>query len=1107
MTEIIDNRDGRTLLAQLHTQLLEAKSAHFASGYFFLSGFEPLAAPISGLEEMRLLIGNVSDARTVEQLAEGFERLELAQKAAQRMELAPLHEQQEQAKNCAAQTAAQLGNLDQTSGGETFAQTLVSLIESEKLKVRVYTKGRLHAKAYIFDAKNPQSNSFGKAIVGSSNFTLSGIRDNTELNVLVHDNAHTGKSESGNHGALKKWFEELWDDALPFEAALMEEIKKSWAGDLNSPYDVYMKALLEILGDRLSEEEQTILVSRDKIQDDLAEFQRDAVSGAIQKIKAHGGCFVADVVGLGKSFIGAAIVRHFSRVEGKRALIICPKPLEAMWLAYNERYELNAQIVPMSHLREAGLDLKKEYEGRDFVLIDESHNFRNNATQRYEQLEAFLEDGERQMCLLTATPLNSRVWDVYHQLKLFHRAETTQIPLSTPDLKGFFGKVEKGEARLSELTPHIMERRLRKNIIRSYGYAESDGTPIRRLSDDEARPFVSGEKRAYVLVGGRHNFFPKRELETWTYSIEATYDGLYAALRDTISAPKDGAPGALSYARYGLFGYLKQSKQKSPLYADLQRAGKSLRGLMRILLFKRFESSVYAFRKTLERLRDSQKLFVKCLGEGFVPAGEAARRFLGQSHSVDEDELLESLADVSKRFDINDFRADDLKADIEADVRLIEAMLEKIAPITPEKDAKLALFLQKITGAPLQGKKLLIFTQYSDTARYLGLALEKAGVLGLETIDSDQKEKARIVARFAPLANAVLAEKLGPNEAPIQVLVATDVLSEGLNMQDGDTLINYDLHWNPVRLIQRFGRIDRIGSTHATIYGFNFLPETGLEKNLGLQATLQARINEIHAALGEDAAILSPDETLSEAAIKAIYGGQKSGDLFEIEGNDELATLAEAEATLRAMRREEPLEWARLNDLRDGIRGGKKLPGGAGRRAVVCRAGNYRGLMLLGSSGAIESRDATKILGLMASERDETTMPLLPGHNEAVMRARDDFWREAKMRRQAQKRAGRVSPGQDYVRRELDIAFSRSENGDFKNQILLLKKVFEREGLPAIVRRELNQLKKSGCAGEVLVDELVRIYAAHALKNRLETKTDGDDDHFWPQIVCSMSLS
>ena len=1104
MPDIIDNRDGATLLAQLQTQLPHAKRADFASGYFFLSGFAPLAKPISELDELRLLIGNVSDARTVEELAAGFERLDLARKAAQKIEF-ETHDSGSGARETVHKAGAQLQALDQSDEQEEFVSTLQTLIETGKLKVRVYTKERLHAKAYIFDAKNPQPNSNGVAIVGSSNFTLSGIQTNAELNVVVHDNAPTNDPMGGNHGALKAWFERLWEDAQPFDSALMEELKASWAGELNTPYEVYMKALLELLGDRLNEEDKTILISRDKIQNELADFQRDAVVGAIQKINEHGGCFVSDVVGLGKSFIGAAIVKHFERVERMRPLIICPKPLEAMWDAYNERYELNARIVPMSLLTDDGLDLKSEYEGRDFVLVDESHNFRNDGTQRYEQLEAFLRDGERKVCLLTATPLNSRVWDVYHQLRLFHRAQTTTLPVSSPDLKTFFGRVERGEARLSELTPHVMERRLRKNIIRSYGYSEQGSAPIRKMNDDEAKPFLTGEKRAYVLVGGKHNFFPKRELQTWTYSIEATYNGLYAQLRDAIASHKDGPDVGLSYARYGLFGFLKEGREKSPQYADLQRAGKSLRGLMRILLFKRFESSVYAFRKTLERLRDSQRTFVSCLERGFVPAGETAARFLNSSSSMSERELFQNLEDASKRFDIGDFRADDLKAAIEADVLLIEKILLLIAPITPDKDDKLCCFLKHVSSAPLKGKKLLIFTQYADTARYVGEALEKCGVKRLETVASSDKDKARIVARFAPIANAVVAEKF-PGDAPIQVLVATDVLSEGLNLQDGDTIINYDLHWNPVRLIQRFGRIDRIGSTNTTIYGYNFLPELELEKNLGLQEKLARRIGDIHAALGEDAAILSPDEQLNEAAMRAIYEGKDAGSLFEIEEVDELAALTEAEASLRALRREDPNEWKRLNRLRDGIRSGKRAPGSLGRRVVMCRAGAFRSLMLLSPSGEVESRDATKILAMMKSARDEESLPLLPGHNEIVMRAREEFWRDARMRRQQQRKAGRISPAQDYVRRELDIAFNRSEDGDLQNQILSLKKVFEREGLPSLVKRELNVLKKSGVVGAALVDGLVQIYVAHGLSSKVEVKTD-DDAHFFPQIVCSLSLS
>ncbi len=1102
MPDIIDNQNGATLLAQLQAQLPHAKRADFASGYFFLSGFAPLAKPIAELDELRLLIGNVSDSRTIEELAAGFERLDMAKRAAQKAEFS-LDDGRGGRDETREKAGAQLGALDQNDEQQAFVATLQGLIESGKLQVRVYTKERLHAKAYIFDYKTPNPNSNGVAIVGSSNFTLSGIAKNTELNVIVHDNAPTGQPDGGNHGALKAWFGKLWDEALPFESALMEELKASWAGENNTPYEVYMKALLELLGDRLNEEEKTILISRDKIQNELAEFQRDAVVGAIQKINEHGGCFVSDVVGLGKSFIGAAIVKHFERVERLRPLIICPKPLEAMWQAYNENYELNAQIVPMSLLGE-GFNWQP-YEGRNFVLVDESHNFRNDQTQRYAQLEGFLAEDERKMCLITATPLNSRIWDVYFQLRLFHRAQTTRLPLSEPDLKAFFGKVEKGEARLSELTPHVMERRLRKNIIRSYGHAKESGAPIRKMSDDEARPYITGQKLAYVEVGGRHNFFPQRELQTWTYSIEATYGGLYQSLRDTISAPQDGAAGSLSYARYGIFNFLKESKKKSPQYADLQRAGKSLRGLMRILLFKRFESSVFAFRRTLERLRDSQRTFAECLERGFVPAGETAARFLNSSATMGQSELFAALADVSKRFDIADFRADDLRAAIRADVRLIEQMLEKIAPITPDKDAKLEFFLEKITTAPLKGKKLLIFTQYTDTARYIGAALEARGLKQVETIASSEKDKARVVARFAPVANALVARRFA-GDAPIQILVATDVLSEGLNMQDGDTLINYDLHWNPVRLIQRFGRIDRIGSTNSTIYGFNFLPETGLEKNLGLQEKLARRIAEIHAALGEDAAILSPDETLNEAAMRAIYAGKDAGNLFEIEEVDELAALTEAEASLRALRREDPAEWARLNKLRAGIRGGKRSPGSIGRRIVMCRAGEYRALMLLSARGEIESRDATRILAMMASEREEAALPLLPGHNEAVMKAREDFWREAKMRRQQQKKAGKITPAQDYVRRELDIAFARSENGDEKSQILQLKAVFEREGLPALVRRELNQLRKMGLVGAALIDDLVRIYDAHGLSRRVEVRRD-DDDHFFPQIVCSLSLS
>ncbi len=242
----------------------------------------------------------------------------------------------------------------------------------------------------------------------------------------------------GNHGALTGWFTELWDESQDFGEHLMRELRASWAGELNTPYDVYMKTLYTLVQDRLEDSGPTTIIGDDRISNALADFQRAAVLQAIRMIREHNGCFVADVVGLGKSFIGAAVVKHFERADRARALIVCPKPLEDMWVAYNELYELNAQVLPISMLQEGerGADLLDDprYAERDFILIDESHNFRNPDSQRYRALQSFIfNNPDRRICLLTATPRNSRAWDVFNQMKLFHSEDPTALPISPPE--------------------------------------------------------------------------------------------------------------------------------------------------------------------------------------------------------------------------------------------------------------------------------------------------------------------------------------------------------------------------------------------------------------------------------------------------------------------------------------------------------------------------------------------------------------------------------------------------------------------------------------------------------------------------------------------------
>lgn len=304
--DIIDNRNEK-LVDHINRILASTAAARFAVGYFFLSGLESLADCLAGVKELRLLIGNTTNRETLEQLAEGYRRLELVAEAAE----AHAYPKRTEAKRMAADTAANIRSavelMDQTDEGEAVVKTLVRMIEEKRLKVRVYTKGRLHAKAYIFDygpvfdgrGKPVDRHEKGIAVVGSSNLTLSGVTHNTELNVIVQRN--------DNHAELVRWFEELWKDAQDFDEALMQEIQQSWAIAPVRPYDIYMKTLYTLVKGRLEGEGDKDILWDDEITTRLADFQKVAVRQAAQMIRDYGGTFVADVVGLGKSYISAQL--------------------------------------------------------------------------------------------------------------------------------------------------------------------------------------------------------------------------------------------------------------------------------------------------------------------------------------------------------------------------------------------------------------------------------------------------------------------------------------------------------------------------------------------------------------------------------------------------------------------------------------------------------------------------------------------------------------------------------------------------------------------------------------------------------------------------------
>ena len=366
---------------------------------------------------------------------------------------------------------------------------------------------------------------------------------------------------------------------------------------------------------------------------------------------------------------------------------------------------------------------------------------------------------------------------------------------------------------------------------------------------------------------------------------------------------------------------------------------------------------------------------------------------------------------------------------------------------------------------------------------------------------NSSKSKFRLVGRFSPKANPDYKAQTGEDE--LNTVIATDVLSEGLDMQDCDTIINYDLHWNPLRLIQRFGRIDRIGSTHDKVFGLNFLPELGIEQNLGLRACLSQRIAEIQETVGEDSAILDPSEQINEEAMYAIYDDKSTSlDLFEPE---EPMGLGEAEGIIRQLEAVDPAEFDRIASLRDGIRSGmNSLSPGI---FVLCQAGDFQQLFFANPQGEIETRDASTILGRLKCTPSTPSVPLPDNYNVAVMKVYQQFSEEVAHRKTTLEHSSSQTVGQRYVSQELKAFGATLEDDDQRlSDVAILQRAYGSNVLSAAVQTELRRIRNHKLTGESLFARLRAIYDQHRL-SQLQEHIRTDRENAIPRIVCSEFLA
>lgn len=1052
MADIIDNREVK-LIEEIEKISNQSQSAKFAVGYFFISGFKEIYPYVKDFDEIRLIMGNVTTAETLEELVLGHKNLNLVMEKLEENKFLNKSQKREIINKTFALQKEFIENIDQTFENKVYLNNLSKMIENRKLKVKIYTKGRLHSKAYIFDYKKNLYEK-GIAIVGSSNLTLSGLTDNTELNIVVHGN--------DNYEQLSKWFENLWNESEDFNEELVKVINESWAlNESITPYDIYIKTIYKLTEDKT-------YTSPDFLDYPfLTQFQKDALKQAINIIEKFGGVFISDVVGLGKTYIGLALLDYYYKVKGERSFIICPASLVDMWESVIEDYDLKCHVLSMGKLSERNFNIfeEKKYKDKSIVLIDESHDFRNPDTIRYRNISPFLQD--KKVICLTATPRCNTHWDIYYQIKLFHPEDNIyEFSINPPNLRDYFRKVEEGKSKLKDFLRYILIRRTRKFILKWYG------------KDDETG-------RKYVEIGDRKQYFPQRILETIDYSIEKTYNGLYDEIRKKI---KD-----LTLARYNLYEYvLEEYKNLSP-YNELKQAGQSLKGIMRVILFKRFESSVEAFKKTISNLIELNWLMTEAIKEGFIPAGEEAQKYMYQYKSKEEDDFFQTLEELSEKYDSSAFDVDRLEKDLKKDINILQNISKIIAKIDIEKDDKFQT-LKNLLEKRLKNEKVLIFTEFSDTADYLYENLKFLGKI--EKVDSKRKDWINIIKRFAPKSNNY---ELKNGEQEIQFLISTDILSQGLNLQDAYIVINYDLHWNPVRLIQRIGRVDRIGTESDKVYCFNFLPEKEIEKHLGLKERLSRRIQEIHDTIGEDSKILDETERINEEDMYAIYSGDEK--VLDKEYEEETFTIDEIKNIIKEIEKNNPNYLEKIKNLPDGIRSAKGF-GDKKYLYTFLKCGDYEKLYLIDENGNIIKDDIDEILNIIKSlpnekigNRDEKLFEILP----EIKRKFEDEVNELKKAKKIYK----ISPQQKYVIDELRVLYEKVVDDYQKDTIISLINIFQKELTP-IVLKELNLLKREGLKGVKLVEILKEIVLKYNLLREKGSDKDKDnEDKQIVKIICS----
>lgn len=972
-------------------------------------------------------------------------------------------------------------DIQEASYKKEVEEGIIQFVEdviSGKIEIKAHPDKNIHAKIYIFRPKSWNEHNSGSVITGSSNLSESGLDRNFEFNVELRD--YDDVVFAG------ETFENLWNEAIDILPSEISRVKKeTYLNDEFTPFELYIKLLIEYFGKSIEYDPESI-TDLPKGYKKLA-YQIDAVNDGYNKLQKHNGFILADVVGLGKTIIATIIAKKYYFTNGYRTkiLVIHPPALSKGW----EKTIRDFEVPNVEFVTNGSLHKIKHPEDYDLIIVDEAHKFRSDESEMFNQLQKLCKtprkkkgndnSNQKKVILVTATPLNNRPEDIRNQLYLFQ--DSKKSTLEVGNLQHFFRPLIDKYRKLKLERDHDKIAKGVKKIYNEIRTKVLESVIVRRTRTD-----IRNTQDYWEDIKKQGVTFPDIETPRQIlYELDEFTDNLYDRTLRTLKRESK----ELGYYRYQAIKFLRPEAKEAYKKAtgvnpnQAERISEQLAHIMRILLVKRIDSSFHAFKMSLSRYYNANRAMLKMIDSGkiYIAPKLKVSEFILDGNEAELEQILQNAEDTET---INAYLTEDFYEEFIEGIRNDHITLKNLVNEWEKvmEDPKYDTFIEKIKGELMDGSindngKLLVFSESKETTAYLTRRLKRDGFTKILSVDSSNSKELTDVITQNFDANEVLDKQ----KDDYNIIVTTEVLAEGVNIHRSNVILNYDIPWNATRLMQRIGRVNRIGTPSDRIYIYNFFPTSRTDSEIELNKKAYMKLQAFHSALGEDSQIYSANEE---------YG---TFGLFEQVPEEEKDERLEFLNYLRQFRTENPDLYQKIKKTIPGrARTGRHNKSAKNQTITFIKNQKRDIFYLIYPNDEIEELTFVEAARIFKAQLSERSIPIHEKHHEQIEIALNSFYQEENLINLGDLAPIKLGPNESraiaFIDKQSNQEFVAPDERDLLNNAKLSIRKGKFQKLPREINKLIKNIKGEGLSRSEVYESLLKIVKSYPVSEIQEDK-------------------